>query len=100
MDIIGGGPQGSVLAVQLFTIYNNDLLERTKCKISKFANNMIIRGWARCDEDIVILQGEEDRLGKNLANGFNVGKCTVPRGIKGQYIIWRRVTANERRSEI
>ena len=57
-----GVPQGSVLGLQLFPIYIDDLELGTKCSVSKFADDTQMSGKAKCAEDAESLQRDIDNL--------------------------------------
>lgn len=60
-----------------YTIHIDDLEKETKCKSSKFSDDTKIDGKVDCDEDVVILQWDADRLSfclKSWQTEFNVEK--------------------------
>eukprot|EP00061_Rhincodon_typus_P008610 g31367.t1 len=62
MPIIDNKEAMTVLGLQLFTIYRDDLELETKCNMLNFAGDMKMSGRAKCAEDTQSLQRDTDRL--------------------------------------
>ena len=77
-----GVPQGSVLGPVLFTVFINDLEDRIKSRISKFADDTKLIGSAESKEktDRPIIQEDLNKLNEWAVKwqmNFNADKCKV-----------------------
>ncbi|XP_059499605.1 uncharacterized protein LOC132207732 [Stegostoma tigrinum] len=79
-SLTSGVPQGSVLRLQLFTLYINDLNERPGGILVKFADDTKLGGQAGSTEEVGRLQKDLESLGewsRKWLMKFNVNKCEV-----------------------
>ena len=79
-EVKSGVPQGSVLGPGLFIIYVNDMDDKLKNRIIKFADDTKIVGKAATDENRMSIGSDLEQLkewSKEWLMEFNVDKCKV-----------------------
>ena len=79
-DVLSGVPQGSILGPILFVLFINDMTQEIDSNLSLYADDTKLWRKIMCDEDIVQLQKDINRLHKwSILNkmNFHPKKCKV-----------------------
>ena len=78
--MLSGVPQGSVVELELFSIFINSIDSEIECTLSKFADDTTLCGAVDTPEGRDAIQRDLDRLQQwarvNLV-GFNEAECNV-----------------------
>jgi len=78
--VLSGVPQGSVVELELFSIFINSIDSEIECTLSKFADDTKLCGAVDTPEGRDAIQRDLDRLQQwarvNLV-GFNEAECNV-----------------------
>ena len=80
VPVISGVPQGTVLGPLLFLIFINDLPNCVQSRIRLFADDCILYGNIRSNEDTIVLQDDLNKLAdweQKWGMDFHPDKCST-----------------------